>query len=154
MRKSVVAEHAEVVVEGASCAHRPYLCDRYDRVVLPTCETRHDRPGCRAGRRSIDHLANYRGKDALAGAGQREGGGVGHDRACGRWDLRIDGADEDLIRGERRNLGGHQLEMMYSQLVDGVSASTIWWFSGAFIPIPPSFAPSWGNAAVFKVGGH
>jgi hypothetical protein len=56
--KSVVAEHAEVVMEGASCAHGPDLCDRDDRVVLPTCKTRDDRPGCRAGGRSIDHLAD------------------------------------------------------------------------------------------------
>jgi hypothetical protein len=76
---------------------------------------RHDRPSCRPGRRPVDHLADHPGKDGLAGAGQREGGGVGHDRARARGDLRIDGADEDLIGGKRRNLGGDRLEMMHSQ---------------------------------------
>jgi hypothetical protein len=110
-----VPEHTEVVVERAFCPYGPYLCDRYDRVILPTCETRHDGPGCRAGRRPVDHFADHRGKDALAWAGQREGGGVGHYCARGRWDLRIDHAYEHLIGGARRNLGGHRREMMHSQ---------------------------------------
>ena len=44
------------------------------------------------------------------------GADVRHDRPRGRRDLRVDSADEYLVVSKRRDLGGHRLEMMHSQL--------------------------------------